>query len=217
MNNKSVRELRAKAKDSWLKGYYKLKKAELIDLLDTPQRPPRRAGQKKPIRQVTILPNSEDMDNFELREVLKNRSVVKEKLNEWYDWLVSYVPKPIKELVSNAFSKVKRSIMALYKGVKGVKKTTLKEEVEEQAQEEHNEKEAEDLTPVEHKQAMNGAYKSFRVGGQNKADVDSYIELVKPKISKLIKVQLKILQSAKVQMHLWIMWKKNGKDSCRFR
>ena len=40
MNNKSVRELRALAKDRGLKGYYKLKKAELIDLLDTQQKPP---------------------------------------------------------------------------------------------------------------------------------------------------------------------------------
>jgi len=55
---------------------------------------------------------------------------------------------------------------------------------------------------------MNGAYKSFRIAGQNKADIDSYIELVKPKVYKLIKEQVKALISAKVQMNMWIMWKK---------
>jgi len=38
---------------------------------------------------------------------------------------------------------------------------------------------------------MNGAYESFRVAGQNKADIDSYIALVKPKVYKLIKEQVK--------------------------
>jgi len=47
MNNHTIRELRAIAKERGLRGYYKLKKAELVNLLETPQRPPRRGGQKK--------------------------------------------------------------------------------------------------------------------------------------------------------------------------
>lgn len=61
---------------------------------------------------------------------------------------------------------------------------------------------------MEHEQAMNGAYKSFRINGQGKTDVESYISLVKPKIQKLIEKQVKVLDSAKVQMHMWVMWKK---------
>ena len=97
MNNQNIKELRASAKERGLKGYYKLKKAELVDLLETPIRPPRRPGQRKPLRQVTVLPKPEDMDKFEQQEMMKNRSVVKSKLNEWYNWLIRYVPKPIKE------------------------------------------------------------------------------------------------------------------------
>ena len=63
MNNQSIRELRALARG--LKGYYKLRKAELVDLLETPQRPPRRPGQRKPLRQATVLPKPEDTDIFE--------------------------------------------------------------------------------------------------------------------------------------------------------
>ena len=163
MKNQTMKELRAIAKERGLRGYYKLRKAELVNLLERPpERPPRRAGQRRTVGQVKILPKPEDMDTFERQEMMKDRSVVKTKLNEWYDWLVGYVPKPIKEPVSNAFSKVKRHIMGLYHGAK--EKLGLKGEVEEQAEREHGEEEeTENTAPVEHKQAMNGAYKSFRV------------------------------------------------------
>ena len=79
---------------------------------------------------------------------------------------------------------------------------------EEQAEKEHDEEHVEGVEPVEHVEAMNGAYKSFRIDGQKKADVDSYIALVKPEVQKLVKEQAKALDAAKVQLHLWVMWKK---------
>ena len=43
MNNQTIRELRAIAKERGLRGYFKLRKAELVSLLEeTPVRPPRR-------------------------------------------------------------------------------------------------------------------------------------------------------------------------------
>ena len=56
----------------------------------------------------------------------KSRPLVKNKLNEWYDWLVDFVPKPIQSAVSKAFSKVKSSVFTLYDGVK----KTMKDVVE---------------------------------------------------------------------------------------
>ena len=53
------------------------------------------------------------MDEFEKEEMKKGRSLVKNKLNEWYDWLVDHVPKPIK-----IFLELKKSIIRLYDGVK---------------------------------------------------------------------------------------------------
>ena len=122
MNNQTIKELRAIAKERGLRGYFKLRKAELVTLLETPIRPPRRPGQKKSLGKVTLLLKPEEMDSFELQEMVEKRSVVKSKLNEWYDWLVNYVPRSIKEPVGNTFLKVKNSIMEVY----GRAKKTLK-------------------------------------------------------------------------------------------
>ena len=217
MNNQTVRELKALAKGRGLKGYYKLRKDELIALLDTPAiRPPQRAGRtiltdwlaryvpepKKPIRpprraghrgtywsSELIIPNPTDMDKFEQQEILKNRSMVKSKLNEWYDWLVRYVPEPIKKPVSNVFSRTKSNILKLYNSVKEKLGNAPSE-------------------PQELETAMNKAYKSFRSPGLPKTDVDTYIKRMTPHIKTLIEQQTRELGSAKVQLSLWVKWKK---------
>ena len=91
--------------------------------------------------------------------------------------------------------------------------TTLKEVVEEQAEqeaaEEHNvQQQHEDLTLVEHEQAFRGSYKSFRAAGLEKTDIDKYMEEVRPQLKTLCEEQLQRLGSAKVQLHMWVMWKK---------
>ena len=100
-----------------LKGYHKLRKADLIDLVSTPQRP---------VRPVTILPTPEAMDVFEKREMAKSRPLVKSKLSTWYDWLINAVPEPIKERVKDAYRGFKNKVMGLYKaGKKALTKPTL--------------------------------------------------------------------------------------------
>ena len=58
------------------------------------------------------------MDEFEKQEMKKSRSLVKNKLNEWYDWLVDHVPKPIKNAASKKFLELKNNILRLYDDVK---------------------------------------------------------------------------------------------------
>ena len=48
----------------------------------------------------------------------KSRPVVKNKLNEWYNWLVYYVPKSIISVVIKAFLRAKIIILGLYDGAK---------------------------------------------------------------------------------------------------
>ena len=124
MNTKSLRELRSIAKDKGLRGFYKLKKDDLLALLleqsseemSTP--PPRGKGkERRPVLPIKIILSPQEMDEFEKEEMKKSRPVVKNRLSEWYDWLVDYVPKPIKTSVSKAFSRVKNSILGLYDDV----------------------------------------------------------------------------------------------------
>ena len=49
----------------------------------------------------------------------KSRPQVKNKLNKWYNWLVSHVHEPIKEQASKAFQATMDKIMELYKSFMG--------------------------------------------------------------------------------------------------
>ena len=87
---------------------------------------------------------------------------------------------------------------------------TLKEIVEGEA-EKQQPQQAEsigDLAPQELETAMNKAYKSFRSAGLPKADVDTYIESMTPHIKTLIEQQTREIGSTKVQLSLWVKWKK---------
>ena len=48
--------------------------------------------------------------------------MVKNKLNKCYDWLVDYVPNPIKNAAGKVFLIAKSSILGLYDGVKKILK-----------------------------------------------------------------------------------------------
>ena len=83
---------------------------------------------------VKIVSSPQEMDEFEKEEMKNSRLVVKNKLNEWYDWLVDYVPKPIKNAVGKAFSKAKNSILGLYDGAKKTLKDIMEKESGEEEQ-----------------------------------------------------------------------------------
>ena len=166
---------------------------------------PRQKGkERRPVPPVKIIPSPQEMDEFEKEEIKKGRSMVKNKLNEWYGWLIDYVPKPIKNAISKAFSRAKNSILGLYDG----DKKTLKDIVEKEAEEEQQQEEDIDLTMHEHERALKGAYRSFMMPGKPKADDDSYFDRAKPHIKVLIENQLKEMGSAKIIMTLWVLWKK---------
>ena len=157
--NKTVRKLRSIAKDKGLHGHYKLKKADLVALLleQSPEEILPRASRKERRRTlpIKIIKPSRNGWIWKWRDE-KEQAGEKNMLKEWYDWLVDYVPKPIKKTVSKAFSRVKNSILGLYDGAK----KTLKGDVEAEAEIENQEEEQVDLTPHEHERALKGAYRS---------------------------------------------------------
>ena len=106
-------ELKALARDRGLRNYSRMRKAELVALLQNSPPP----GQSLAITSPTPptqtwepiddrrprADTQQEMDIVEQREMSKSRPQVKTKLNKWYDWLINHVPKPIKDGASKAF------------------------------------------------------------------------------------------------------------------
>ena len=211
MNTKTVRELRTIAKDKDLRGFYKLKKADLLALLleqpseEMPTAAPRsKRKERRPVLPVKIIPSPQEINEFEKEEMKKSRPVLKGRLSKLHKWLDDHVPKPIKNAVDKAFLRLKNTILRLYDGAKN----TLKDIVEKEAEEEQQQEEDVDLTPHEHERALKGAYRSFVIPGASKTDIDSYFDQTKPHIKTLIENQLKEMGPAKIIMTLWVRWKK---------
>ena len=101
-----VTELKALARDCGLRNYSRMRKAELVALLQnndplpmqrTPEPPLRNAGTWEPMDddRKPRVPTQQEMDIFEQQEMNKIRPQVKNKLNKWYDWLINHVPNPL--------------------------------------------------------------------------------------------------------------------------
>ena len=117
IENNTVKQLRALAKSQGLKGYYKLNKSNLIDVIKN-----------------HIASSAQDMDVFEKQEMAKNRKVVTSKINKFYNWLISFVPEPIKDKSGKAYRLMKSQILGLYKSV-GHTDQTVKEETRQEIEE----------------------------------------------------------------------------------
>ena len=134
------------------------------------------------------------MNMFEQQEMSKSRPQVKDKLNEWYSWSVNHIPEPIKERASKAFKTLKDKIMGLYKRVKG----------EKEPEEEQNEG---SLNPVELEQAFDRAYRSYRINGRRRMDVDTFFDRIRQNLIDLMNRELTDLDSARVQTTTWIRFR----------
>ena len=118
--NMRVMELKALTRDCWLRNYSRMRKAELVALLQNNPPPSPQMHTWKPIDdRRPRKPSPQEMDIFELQEMSKSRLQVKNKLNDWYDWSINYVPKPIKDGASKVFKTFKDKIMELYNRVTG--------------------------------------------------------------------------------------------------
>ena len=97
-------ELKSLARERRLRGYSRMRRAELVALLQnngTPEGPrapnPRTRPPPPPPPTQTWepiddrrprKPSPKEMDIFEQQEMSKSRPQVKDKLNKWYDWLI---------------------------------------------------------------------------------------------------------------------------------
>ena len=64
----------------------------------------------------------------------------------------------------------------------------------------------ETFNPIELEQAFNGAYRSYRINGRPRMDVDTFLDRIRQNLIDLINKELAQLGSARVQMTRWIRY-----------
>ena len=162
-----------------------MRKTELVALLQNSPPPGQSRASKSPTPPIQTWepiddrrprkPSPQEMDIFEQQEMSKSRLQVKGKLNKWYDWLIKHVSKFIKDGASRAFKTFKDKVMGLYNRVTG------------SAGNETINKEPKPFKPIELEQAFGGSYRSYRVNGKPKMDVDTFFNRIKKELIELIK------------------------------
>ena len=197
-----VLELKSLARDRGLRNYSWMRKTELVVLLQNNPPPGQSRASASPTPPTQTwepiddrrprAPTQQEMDMFEQLEMSESRPEVKSKLNKWYDWLINYVPKPIKDGASRAFKTFKDKIMGLHNRVTGSTGNETKI------------KEPEPFKPIELEQAFGGSYRSYRVNGRPKIDVDTFFSRIRKELIGFIKRELKTRTSARIQTTAWI-------------
>ena len=184
-----VPELKSLTRERRLRGYSQMRKAELVALVQNGPPPGQSCASTSPTPPTQTWepiddrrprkPSPQEMVIFEQQEMSKSRPQVKGKLNKWYDWLINHVPKPIKDCASKAFKTFKDKVMGLYNRVTGStgNETRIKE--------------PKPFKPIELEQAFGGAYRSYRVNGKPKMDVDMFFNRIRKELIELIKRELK--------------------------
>ena len=206
-----VTELKALARDRGLRNCSWTRKAELVALLrnnppPAPRTRPPRPTRPPPPPQMSTCgpiddrrqrhPTQQEMDIFEQQEMSKSRPQVKSKLNKWFDWLINHIPKTIKDGASRAFKTFKDKIMGLYNRVTGsTANQALKGPCSVETQ---RSAEPKPFKPIELEQAFGGAYRSYRVNGIPKMDVDTFFNRIRKGLIELIKRELKTRTSAQI-------------------
>ena len=148
-------ELKSLARERRLRNYSRMRKAELVALLQNNPPPGQSCASAsptpptqtwEPIDDRRLRKSSpQEMDIFEQQEMSKSRPQVKTKLNKWYDWLINHVPKPIKDGASKAFKTFNDKVMGLYNRVTGSTGNGMRIE------------ETKPFKPIELEQAFRGA------------------------------------------------------------
>ena len=189
MENLKVKELKDLAKERGIKGYYRMRKAELIEALTPVGDPPQLQNiMDQPIPEIDI-PILEPSKPANLSKVsqLKNLASnaakpVKREINKFADWIISKVPEPIKKTVNERVDSLKERVNRIFKRYDNL------------------------LTPREHKTAIKGYFKTFRVNGIDGMDEKTFMNNVKPRVIDLIKSK----GSIKVKLILTVRFTKEN-------
>ena len=139
----NVKELKALAKERGIKRYYWLRKAQLIESLET-ETPPTDAPETEimdaPETEIMDAPETEIMDEPvpEIKKPVlsptkmenisrvsslvglakKQADLVQKAINKFADWLINYIPEPIRRTVNTRVEKLKKEIKEILENKK---------------------------------------------------------------------------------------------------
>ena len=131
--NMNVKELKALAKKRGIKRYYRLRKAELIESLDT-ETPPTDAPATIIDEPVTITDepvpeiNKSVLSPTKMKNISrvsslvglakKQADLVNKAIKKFADWLINYIPEPIRRTVNTRVEKLKKEIKEILENKK---------------------------------------------------------------------------------------------------
>ena len=148
--NMNVKELKALAKERGIKRYYRLRKAELIESLDTETPPtdapttimdePATEIMEEPATEIMDEPVPEIMDEpvpeinksvlspIKMEDISrvsslvglakKQADLVNKAIKKFADWLINYIPEPIRRTVNTDVEKLKKEIKEILENKK---------------------------------------------------------------------------------------------------
>ena len=161
-----------------MKGYSKLNKSELTELLKPYKKQIKRLPLLKKPKRVNIMDESVPeikvpvlkliqftaKGNVKSLKSLADRAAkpIIEKINKFADWLYSYVPEPVRNITNEKVNKLKNEINQIFKRLE----TEFKIEEKEMA--------------------LKGYLKSYRINGVSGYDPKKFISSIKPKVLDFI-------------------------------
>ena len=119
--NMKVKELKALAKERGIKRYYRLRKAELIEIFGI-QAPPKIIEEpvpeiNKPVLSPTKMENRSRVSSL-AGLAKKQADLVKKAINEFADWIINLVPEPIRRTVNTGVENLKKKIKEIFENKK---------------------------------------------------------------------------------------------------